>query len=158
MAKDDAAVYWLIIATSISALTSTFLYILGRCCGTCWSNASSVGFQAFAQWLDIREETFHEVTNQMVFPRLLSGLELNSYRVVWHHDANAQTGDSVQRGWMRLPPKSYVLACLAVCGITHYVYIPHDLKTVTIVGPRRAIAALINASNSVSTTPLPKSS
>ena len=157
MEKDSVAAYWLVIATSISALTSTALYILGRCCAGFCSNVSSVCFQAFAKRLDIREETFYQVTNLLVIPRLLSNLQMQSYRVVWTHDANAQTGDYVQWGWMRIPSKSWVLSLLSTYGITHYVHIQHDLKTVTIVGPRSAVAALINMSNAASTTSITRS-
>ena len=151
------AAYWLVIATSISALTSTALYILGRCCSGLCSNIGSVCFQAFAKRLDIREETFYQVTNLLVIPRLLAELQMQSYRVAWTHDANAQTGDFVQWGWMRIPSKSWVLSLLSTCGITHYVHIKHDLKTVTIVGPRRAVAALIDMSNAASTTSITRS-
>ena len=154
MEKDEVAVYWLVIATSISALTSAVLYILGRCCAGFASNVGSVCFQAFAKRLDIREETFNQVTNLLVIPRLLSKLQIRSYRVVWTHDANAQTGDFVQWGWMRIPSKSWVLSLLSTFGVTHYVYVHHDLKTVRIVGPRIAVAALVDMSNVASTTSL----
>ena len=74
--------------------------------------------------------------------------------VGWNHDANAQTGDFVQWGWFRLPSKSHVLRFLAVCGVTHYVYIPSDLNCVVSVGPANAIAALIDLSNGAVTTRL----
>ena len=77
-----------------------------------------------------------------------------TFKVVWNHDANAQTGDFVQYGWLRLPTKSYVLRFLAVCGVTHYVYIPFDLKSVEIVGPAHAIRTLVDMSNLAATTSL----
>ena len=74
--------------------------------------------------------------------------------MVWNHDAKSQTGDSVQYGWLRLPTKSYVLALLAVCGVTCYVYIPFDLSRVGIVGPSPAIHKLIGMSNLAATSSL----
>ena len=53
-----------------------------------------------------------------------------------------------------MPTKSYIIAFLAVCGVTHYVYIPYDQKHITIVGPSAAIATLIDLSNVATTTRL----
>ena len=152
--NDNSAVYWLILATSISSLTSAIFYIFQRSCSTCWGNISSICFQKFAECLEIREETFHEVTNLNSFPRMLQQLQLQSFMVIWKHDANAQTGDFLQFGWIRLPTKSYVLFFLSVLGVTHYVYIPSDLKSVSIVGPVYAISKLIDLSNVAATTRL----
>ena len=150
----DAAVYWLILATSISSVTSAILYLLQKCCGECWGNINSVCFQIFAASLELREETFHQVTNLLIIPRIFQQIELHTFKVVWNHDANAQTGDFVQWGWFPLPTKSYLLAFLAVCGVTHYVYIPKNLKSITISGPADAIATLIDLSNEAATTRL----
>ena len=152
--NDNAAVYWLILATSISSVTTAILYLFQRCCGQFWSNISSVCFQNFAAVLELREETFNQVTNLLIFPRIFQQLQLQTFKVVWNHDANAQTGDFVQWGWFRLPTKSYLLAFLAVCGVTHYVFIPLDLKSIEIVGPADAIAKLIDLSNVAATTRL----
>ena len=111
-------------------------------------------FQIFATLLELREETFYQVTNLLTFPRIFQQLELQTFKVVWNHDANAQTGDFVQYGWLRLPTKSYVLAFLAVCGVTHYVYIPCDLKSVEIVGKSYAIRTLVDMSNLAATSSL----
>jgi hypothetical protein len=97
--------------------------------------------------LDLREESFQKVTNFVIFPRILHQLGLVSFRVIWQHDANALTGDCVQWGWIRLPTKSYIIYFLALCGVTHYVYIHHDLKSMEIVGPVAGIHALIECSN-----------
>ena len=104
--------------------------------------------------MELREETFQQVTNLLTYPRLLQELQLKTFKVVGHHDANAQTGDLVQWGWLRLPTRSYFLAFLAVCGVTHYVYIPLDLGRVEIVGPAHAIATLVDLSNAAATTRL----
>ena len=53
-----------------------------------------------------------------------------------------------------MPTKSYLLAFLSVCGVTHYVFIPADLSSVSIVGPVDAIAELIDLSNVAATTRL----
>ena len=151
---DNAAVYWLIFATSISSLTTTVFYLFQKCCGNFWTNVSNVCFQNFAACLGLREETFHEVTNLCTIPRIFEQLHLHTFKVMWIHDANAQTGDCVQWGWFRLPTKSYALAFLAVCGVTHYVYIPSDLKSVEIVGPTEGIAKLIELSNVAATVRL----
>ena len=152
--NDNAAIYWLILATSISSVTTALLYLFQRCCGNCWGNIGNVCFQIFATVLELREETFYQVTNLLTFPRIFQQLELQTFKVVWNHDANAQTGDFVQYGWLRLPTKSYVLAFLAVCGVTHYVYIPFDLKSVEIVGPAHAIRTLVDMSNLAATSSL----
>ena len=152
--NDNGAIFWLILATSISSITTAVLYLFQKCCGNCWSNVGSVCFQTFATFLDLHEETFYQVTNLLTLPRILQQLELQTFKVVWNHDANAQTGDYVQYGWLRLPTKSYVLTFLAVCGVTHYVYIPFDLKTVEVVGPAEAIRTLVDMSNLAATSSL----
>ena len=152
--NDNAAIYWLILATCISSVTSALLYLFQRCCGNCWGNIGNVCFQLFANSLDLKQETFYQVTNLFTFPRLFQQMELHTYKVVWNHDANAQTGDFIQYGWLRLPTKSYVLTLMAVCGVTHYVYIPFDLKSVEIVGPAHAIRTLVNMSNLAASAPL----
>ena len=152
--NDNGAIFWLILATSISSITTAVLYLFQKCCGNCWSNVGSVCFQTFANVLELDEETFYKVTNLLTLPRIFEQLELQTFKVVWNHDANAQTGDYVQYGWLRLPTKSYVLAFLAVCGVTHYAYIPFDLKTVEVVGPAHAIRMLIDLSNEAATSSL----
>ena len=154
MRTDNAAVYWLVLATSISSVTTAILYLFQRCCGNCWRNIGAVCFQRFATSLELREETFKHVTNLVIFPRLFQQLQLETFKVVWHHDANAQTGDFVQWGWFRLPTKSYFLAFLSLCGVTHYVWIPMDLRSFEIVAPAAAIATLVDLSNVAATTRL----
>ena len=117
---DNAAVYWLILATSITSVTSAILFLLQKCCGEFWGNMHALCFQKFAAMLELRAETFREVTNMSTFPRILGQLGLETFQVTWLHDANAQTGDYLQWGWLRLPTKSYIIAFLAVCGVTHY--------------------------------------
>ena len=151
---DNAAVYWLIFVTSVSSITSTVLYLFQKCCGNFCTNVHNICFQKVAACLGIREETFHVVTNLWSIPRIFEQLHLRTFKVMWIHDANTQTGDCVQWGWFRLPTKSYVLAFLAVCGVTHYVYIPYDMKSVNIVGPIEGIAKLIEMSNLSATTRL----
>ena len=153
----NATVYWLILAASISSVTSAILYLFQKCCGQVWGNINSVCFQSFATSLELRDETFHQVTNLLIFPRIFQQLELQTFKVIWNHDANAQTGDFVQWGWFRLPTRSYLLAFLALSGVTHYVYIPCDLTTVQIVGPADAISTLIDMSNVAATTRLTES-
>ena len=145
--NDNEAIYWLIAATSISSVTSALIYLCQKCCGQCWQNIGNVGFQVFAAWLGLREETLYDVTNLLSIPCIFQQLGLRTFKVVWHHDANAQTGDCVQYGWFRLPTRSYVLSFLALCGITHYVRIPYELKSVEIVGPAGAIRSFIDCSN-----------
>ena len=135
-------------------MTSALLYLFQRCCGNCWGNIGNIWFQSFASSLELREETFYQVTNLLTFPRIFQQLELLTFKVVWNHDANALTGDFVQYGWLRLPTKSYALAFLSVCGVTHYVYIPFDLKSIEIVGPSTAIQKLIDMSNGAATSSL----
>jgi len=152
--NDNAVVYWLILTTSVSSVTTAILYLFQYCFGQFWGNISSVCFQNFAASLELREERFNQVTNLLIFPRIFEQLQLHTFKVIWNHDANAQTGDFVQWGWLRLPTKSYLLALLAFCGVTHYVYIPWDLKSVEIVGPADAIAILVDLSNVAATTRL----
>ena len=154
MVYDNSPVFWLILATSISSVTTAILYLFQRCCGNCWSNVGSLCFQRFATSLELRAETFNQVTNLLIFPRVFQQLKLLTFKVVWNHDANAQTGDFVQWGWFCLPTKSYFLWFLGVCGFTHYVWIPMDLQSVDIVGPAHGISTLIDLSNVAATTRL----
>ena len=96
--NDNGAIFWLILATSISSITSALLYLFQKCCGNCWSNVGSVCFQTFATFLELDEQTFYQVTNLLTLPRICQQLELQTFKVVWNHDANAQTGDYVQYG------------------------------------------------------------
>ena len=84
MQSDNAAVYWLILATSISSVTTAVLYFLQRSCGEFWGNACSVCFQKFASLLDLREETFQQVPNLWIFPRIFEQLQLRSSPPVRH--------------------------------------------------------------------------
>ena len=152
--NNNEAIYWLILVTSISSMTSGLLYWFQRCCGNCWGNIGNVCYQTFAPSLEIREETLDRVTNLYTIPRILQQLGLQTFKVIWNHDANAQAGDCVQYGWLRLPTKSYVLAFLSVCGVTHYVYIHFNLNQIEIVGPTPAIGALIDMSNLAATAAL----
>ena len=154
MQADNVAIYWLVLTASISNLTAAILYLFQKSCGQFWGNISSVCYQKFAAPLDLREDTFDKVTNLYIFPRLFEQLRLVTFRSVWIHDANAQTGDRIQWGWFRLPTKSYMLAFLSLCGITHWVWIPKDLKSVTVVGPADAIATLVDLSNAAANTRL----
>ena len=83
MQSGNAAVYWLILATSISSVTTAILYLLQRSCGEFWSNPCSVCFQKFAASLDLREDTFLQVTNLLTLPRIFQQLELKTFRDVW---------------------------------------------------------------------------
>ena len=125
--------------------------MLQRCCGHFAENLKALSFQKMGRLLDIREDTFHTVTNIYSLPRLLGDLGIHSARMVWLHDANAQTNDCVQWGWFRLPTRSHLLYFLALCGITHYAYIPHDLSSFHIVGPRTGISTLVQMSNLAAT-------
>jgi len=150
----NAVVYLLILMISVSSVITELLYLFEYCCGQFWGNISSVCFQLFAASLELREERFDEVTNLLIFPRIFEQLQMHTFKVIWNHDANAQSGDFVQWGLLRLPTKSYLLALLAFCGVTHYVYIPRDLKSVEIVGPADAIAILVDLSKVAATTRL----
>ena len=150
-ADSQNAIYWLVIATSISGITSSCLFMLQRGCGHFAENLKALSFQKMGRLLDIREDTFHTVTNIYSLPRLLGDLGIHSARMVWLHDANAQTNDCVQWGWFRLPTRSHLLYFLALCGITHYAYIPHDLSSFHIVGPRTGISTLVQMSNLAAT-------
>ncbi len=63
------------------------------------------------------------------------------------HDANAQTQDYVQWGYARLPSRSFTIGMLALCHITHYVYITMDLDSIEIVAPKKAVKVLITVSS-----------
>ena len=55
MTSDSAAVYWLILATSLTSVITTLLYLFQKCCSNCWGNISSVCFQNFAAALELRD-------------------------------------------------------------------------------------------------------
>ena len=151
---DNSAIYWLILATGISGLTSSLLYLCQRSCTDYWHNVGSICWQRLSSLAGLREETFQQVTNLLIFPRIFEQLGLQTFQMIWKHDANAQTRDCVQWGWFRLPSKSFVISFLSLCGVTHYVYIPMDLKYMTIVGPVEAIILLVDLSNVAATTRL----
>ena len=65
-----------------------------------------------------------------------------------------RSGDCVQHGWMMLPAKSYSLRILALCGITHYAYVSHNLDTITIVGPKKAIKEVTDTCNCATANPV----
>ena len=94
------------------------------------------------------------MTNLLIIPRIFRQLQLQSFKVIWNHDANAQTGDCVQWGWFRLPTKSFLLTSLVICGVIHYVNISYDLNTIEILGPADAINTLIDLSTVAATTRL----
>ena len=144
----------MVLGTVISSLTSTLFYLLQSTFGKCWGNVQNICWQKMSRLLDLREESFSQLTNGVIFPRMLQQLGLNSYRVVWLHDANAQTGDCVQWGWIALPTKSYLLSLLALFGVTHYVYIHHNLTSMEMVGPASGISALISSSTAATTSKL----
>ena len=152
---DSQNVCWLVIATVVSSVTASLFYAAGGVCGHFFSNSNAVLFQKVAAWLDVRSETLYDTTNLFSVPRVLQDLGLFSHQVCWNHDANARTGDCVQWGVMLLPTKSYLLTCLGLFGFSHYVYVAHNFKSVTIVGPRQAIASLINISNLHASSRLP---
>ena len=80
-------------------------------------------------------------------PRIFQQLGLETSKVVCNHDTNAQTEHAIQWDRFRLPSKSFALTFASVCGVTHYVWIPANIASVTIVGPADAIANLIDLSN-----------
>ena len=147
MQLDNSGVFWLSLVTIVTSLLSTVLYLFQKCCGQCWGNISNVCYQKCAKALKLRQSTLNEVTNLYSLPRIFQQLGLETMQDIWNHDANAQTGDAVQWGWLRLPSKSFALTFACICGITHYVWIPSDIASITIVGPADAIDKLIDFSN-----------
>ena len=152
--SDDNAVYWLILGTGISTLVSAVFYIIQGACSQVLHNLRAHCWQYLASRLDVRAESFEKLSNGVVYPRILQQLGLNSYKVIYLHDANAQTGDCVQWGWMRLPTKSWMLTFLSFSGVSHYAYIHHDLRSMEIVGPAAGIRALVAVSSTAATSRL----
>ena len=151
---NEVAVYWLIVGTGISTIVSGLYYMIQGACSKIFHNLGAHYWQQLAARLDLRAESFEKLSNGVVYPRILLQLGLKSYKVVYLHDANAQTGDCVQWGWMRLPTKSWILTVLSFCGVSHYVYIHHDLRSMEIVGPAAGIRALVAVSSTAATSRL----
>ena len=151
---DSGTIYYVVCMGIMTTCVTSFLFLCQKCCGVICANIGSVFFQLLAERLDLYEEDFKETTNLNAIPRIFDQLGLRTRRRVWMHEANAQTGDGQQWGWLRLPTKSYWLKFLSVCSVTHYVYIPHHLTDVCGVGPTKFFQTLINMSNASTTAEL----
>ena len=68
--------------------------MLQRCCGHFAENLKALSFQKMGMFLNIGEDTF-AVTNVYFLQRLLDDLAIHSSRLVWLHDANAQSNSCI---------------------------------------------------------------
>ena len=123
-------VQWFLLAGVFSVATS----ILWYCWHRCSSGIHSCVFQLVAHRLNLAEHKFG-TNNIVVISRLLQGVGLDTRRYVSHHDANADTGDAMMVGMLRLPTQSWLLWLLALLDVSHYIWIKDDGLELVFVGP-----------------------
>ena len=105
----------------------------------------------FCRNFEVSEHTLRELNNGTAFPRLLSEIGLLTMRHNWKHEANAESGDSIEHGYRRLSTNSVVLRFLACSRVCHYVWVDEDAKCIHIVGPTELVHCVIHMSNTAAT-------
>jgi hypothetical protein len=95
----------------------------------------------------LSEHRFSNVSNLVSITRILKLLGLDTNRYLWQHDANADTGDAMMVGLIRLPTRSWFLWSLAMLNISHFIYIKDDASEILIIGPTEPVEALLRVSN-----------
>ena len=148
---EQSDIWWLVVGTITGAVTSALLHCVAEIFSKCKSTIQETTFQYLAKRFDLAEHTFKNMTNSATIPRLLEQLDLRTYKYMWLHEANAAANDSVQHGYIRLPTKSIVCKFLAICHISHYIWISSDLQSIHIVAPSVSVTALIKISNQAAT-------
>ena len=121
MEESSTSLRWLLLGSVICVLTPTVLHLWNSMWGRLYSGFHSWLFQVVAGRFDISEHRFENVGNIASVTKILRQLGLRTHRHVWHHDANADTGDSLQVGTIRLPTQSWLLWTLALLDITRYI-------------------------------------
>ena len=143
--------WWLVLGTITGTLTSALLHCIAEIFSICKSSVQEFTFQYLAKRFDLSKHTFKNMTNSATLPRLLEQLDLRTYEYMWLHEANAAANDSVQHGYIRLPTKSILCKFLAICHISHYIWISSDLQTIRIVAPSVCVTALVKMNNQAAT-------
>jgi hypothetical protein len=144
----EERVSWYAVGIFFSLLTPSLLYVWNGCCGNACSGLHSLLFKIVAERFYVEEHRFDGVGNLGAMSRVLRQAGLRTGRHRWNHDANADSGDSVQVGTVRLPTKSYSLWLLALLGITHYIWMKDDGSVIVMTAPRDAVDVLVRISNS----------
>ena len=127
----------------------------------CYYSIRDRVFQYLGITFDISSHRIDSAATMSIILVLLERLGFNTYQYYWYHDANAVTKDRMQHGSLRFPCKSYLLLVLSYLEISHYAYIPHNVREITMVGPSTAIMRLLEESNgctgglSAASVPLP---
>ena len=132
-------IWWLILGTSTGTVTSAVLYSAAGILYGLISSLRDIVFQYIARRFDISEHTFVCLSNMTALPRLLEQLGLRTFRYMWLHEANADAGDYVQHGYIRMPTKSCLGKCLAFAHVSHYIWISRDLDKMHMVGPTACV-------------------
>ena len=140
--KLNQNVQWLMLGSMFSLFSSALWY----CWHRCYSGLRSCVFQFVAHKFDLAEHKFG-TNNIVVITRLLKQIGLDTKRYVWQHDANAETGDSMMVGMIRLPTRSWFMWSLALLEITHYIYISDDGRELIFIGPCEVKESLLRLAN-----------
>ena len=147
MVVDSTSFRWYMAGAALSIVAGWG----GRTCNSCvkhaWAGVHSWLFRVVQTNFDIEEHWFHKVNNVAAMSRLLKTANLKTGRFHWLHDANERTGDCIQVGSIRLSTRSYSLWLLALFGVTHYIWIADDAKSVLFVGPRLAVTTFVRIAN-----------
>jgi hypothetical protein len=104
-------------------------------------------FQHLGASFGISSHRIDSAATMSIILVLLERLGFNTYQYYWYHDANAVTKDRMQHGSLRFPCKYYLLLVFSYLEISHYAYIPHNAREITMVGPSNAIMLLLRESN-----------
>ena len=104
-------------------------------------------FQHLGASFGISSHRIDSAATMSIILVLLERLGFKTYQYYWYHDANAVTKDRMQHGSLRFPCKSYLLLVFSYLEISHYAYIPHNAREITMVGPSNAIMLLLRESN-----------
>ena len=91
-------------------------------------------FQYLGTSFRISSHRIDTAANMNIILVLLERLGFETYQYYWYHDANAVTGDRMQHGSLRFPCKSYLLLFFSYLEISHYAYIPHNVREINYHG------------------------
>ena len=108
-------------------------------------------FQLVSHRFDLAEHRLDNTNNIVVITRLLQQIGLDTRRYVWTHDANAESGDKMMVGVVRIPTHSWFLWTLALLEITHYIWIKDDGLELVFVGPSSVEEILLRIANQTNT-------
>ena len=139
----DATLRWMLLGGLLSTATSALWFVWGRFS----RSMHDCIFQVVSAQFKLSEHRFSNVSNLVAITKILKSMGLCTNRYLWQHDANADTGDAIMVGYIRLPTCCWFLTVAAMMGISHYIWICDDASEILIVGPSGCIDALLKVSN-----------